>query len=429
MDTTPDRPARTMDDITRLYMADARPATDAAPARLPLVQLAICAVPGDGGWNMLQTVAQHLAAEQRTAVGLVGVHRGVLRLLRAGDQRDGALAAAQRTGPLDIQIARALYGMQENVGLWLIALPLGPAMDHLLACVRDWLLVTSDQDEAVIAGYRSLKNIVAGDPVEEARTVRVFLQGSAEGRAAVVQERLRRAASEFLKQDLLLAGVGSGRATPVQTMAEFVLKDQEPAAWSSVGEFLHDLAQDTGESASEPEVTAAVPITAEPVAASSETPVAEPVPAAPIAPQPACKVDTSLPKIVEIGSFERGEQWRIALLTAGEEAIRLELTPPGTGEAAFFVDPVGGLHLWMMADDASRWLNVWHWARRHEALLTLTRCERPIAAKPLAIHVLIPQGCRVAPVALPGVTWHRVLGLRVGERLGAVIVGAEEEKS
>ena len=269
----PRRAVRTMDDITRLFMAGAREAVvpvvpvsppassvQSGPAVLtdlaantspapqnpsssarPLVQVLITATTGDSGWALARATAQHLATEWNCGIALVGVHQGALRLLRAGEPKPGTSAVAGASGPVDLQLARALFGMQENVAHWIIALPLGRSIDLVLAAARDWLLAAGTDNESVVSAYRVLKNVIAGDPLDEPRTTRLFLSCEDYATAAVVHARLARAAREFLQHELPLAGLSGHDPAPLQTIAEFPVTLDDTTAWSSISEFIHEL--------------------------------------------------------------------------------------------------------------------------------------------------------------------------------------------
>ena len=426
------KPVRTMDDIARLFMSGARDAAsarrsppgeetggggeankpittsmpvasaaepaveklaadeEAHPPQLPTVQLAVSPLAGEAAWAALENAAQHIAAEQGVGVALVGVNEGVMRLMRAGPARNGVLAVARKSradGTIDLQIARALFGLRENVELWLVALPFGPAMDHMLAAVRDWLLVCGTDNESIVSGYRAIKNLVAGDPVEEPRMLRVFPASDDYALAAVVHARLRRAAGEFLKQDLTLAGVTTKTPAAIETVAEFPVAHSAPAAWASVGEFLHDLigAELTDEEPAEAESPEAEPPIAQiqlqldepredPAVASGEAIVADeavqaetpaptdvsisgnvtlripvrcvdtpaaPNPVPPESPAPTAPVSFAAPttRVIETTALTLDAQWNVVLASAAEISGGevLEARPPREPHGAVIV--------------------------------------------------------------------------------------------
>jgi hypothetical protein len=502
------QPVRTMDDIARLFMSGARDAVSAqrqppaanAPEKNPVAgapamppasffppsaQVMITALTADAGWHSALSAAKHLAAEWDLGVGVIGSYRGKMQILRAGPPRHGYSAiagGAKNSGDLDIQIARALTGVQENVGCWLIVLPLGRSVDFVLSAVRDWLLVSGTDNESVVAAYRVLKNVAGADPLEEPRQVRLFLSCDDYAQAAVVHTRLKRAAKEFLDMELPLAGVNCGTPAEIQTLAEFDVGNDDSAAWSSVSEFLHDLLGSVSESDEEIQTEESQPVpTVEPapVAAAAkietppraenpiveETPVVEeptpalgeqwnrqwqppitrpphpmppeilepePIEAAPMGAQPKNFVRGPLPpspaalKAIELSSITDDARWGALLACAADlcNAQQIEARPPHFANAAIFLDNAGHLHVWILeAGAGANFLELWTWARDHRQILALTKRDRWVDTDAdIRLHLVAPAESKIKPASFPNLTNYRLTLFNLaGKTIASVI--------
>lgn len=176
---------------------------------------------GEGrGWRMLSDAAAGMAAEQGTTVALVGMQpdrSGRPQLVidvHGAESADELPATRPMAGVIDLQLAQALFTLRPAIGLWMIAAP-DPGMKGFSAAsgrLQEWLLACPTENDGLIAAYQHFKKAwvlaqrTAGERVM--RTPSAFLLTDDFAHAAVVHQRMRKAAQEFLKTDLQLAGVG-----------------------------------------------------------------------------------------------------------------------------------------------------------------------------------------------------------------------------
>jgi hypothetical protein len=196
------------------------------PARRPAPRQSVMMALGlpsssHSSWRLLSDAAAGLSAEQATTVGLIG-----MQLDRSGrpqivldvhgvESADDLPAMRPMAGVLDLQLAQTLFTLGPAIGLWLVAAPEpeSPAFAAIAARLSEWLLVSPTDNEGIVAGYQHFKKSwvlaerTTDHPQRPARVPSVFLLTADESHAAVVHGRMRKAAQEFLKTDLKLAGI------------------------------------------------------------------------------------------------------------------------------------------------------------------------------------------------------------------------------
>ena len=184
---------------------------------------------GADAWSLLLQTARGLSDEQATSVAVVGIlGNGAKRtfvadvvgvesveelpVIRAGS--DASPDGQGNMPAVDMQIARALHRLKPAVGMWLIAAPEpeSHSFPAIASIVRNWLLACPTDNEGLVAGYQHLKKAwVKAAPTAGTISPGVYLLSHDYAHAAVVHKRLRKAALEFLRTDLPLAGAGPVR--------------------------------------------------------------------------------------------------------------------------------------------------------------------------------------------------------------------------
>ncbi len=208
---------------------------------LPKAMLGMTGAAGDASWNLLASSASTLAREHATTVCLLGVRDNALVMeLMGNESADDAPRLTLGTGLADVQVSRAIFTLRNSVGMWLIAAPDNRTENFARAAVgcHHWLLATSTQSDGVVAAYHQMKQAMAVASPHE--SVRAFIVGDNESAATVVHTRLRKAFNDFLKKDILLAGVGASmEARAANRIVTIPLKRQDHmAVWTAILEEL-----------------------------------------------------------------------------------------------------------------------------------------------------------------------------------------------
>jgi hypothetical protein len=187
-------------------------------------------------WRLLSDAAAGLAAEQATTVAIIGMQPDrsgrpqVVLDVHGVESADDLPKMRPMAGVMDLQLAQTLFTLRPAIGLWLVAAPEpeSPAFAAVAARLQEWLLVSPTDNEGIVAGYQHFKKswVLAerrtDSPQRPARAPSVFLLAADESHAKLVHGRMRKAAQEFLKTDLKLAGIGTpgagGEALRVLTL-------------------------------------------------------------------------------------------------------------------------------------------------------------------------------------------------------------------
>lgn len=267
-------PARNMADIARLFLDGARPVDAGRPAArrvppksnapapiqksMPRIKpvgvqsrprastvLGLAAAPYESAtWKLLVRAAQGLANEQSTTVGIVGLLPSgggisfVIDVVGVESREELPMTrVAAESGDIDLQIARAIHALRPAVGTWVIAspAPAARAFPAIASIVNEWLLACPTDNDGLVAGYQHLKGAWARCGRQDGISTSAYLFCEDYAQAAVVHKRLRKAAQEFLKTDLSLAGAGPIRAAhePVRALS-LICNGPEDALWAAI---------------------------------------------------------------------------------------------------------------------------------------------------------------------------------------------------
>ena len=438
--------------------------------RLPLVQTALLDHSTAGSYRVLLEAAKLLAAQHKTAIGIIGRDECVLRLSRVDGgsrQKFKPTAIPAKQGALDVQLARQLFALRQTVDHWLIAVPrLGLDLSRkMLEAAPDWLLVSATDNDAVIASYRLLKGVCSLPNSREA-SIRLLLQTPDRPLAGRIHARLNNAAQEFLQQELSLIAPSGVAEAHVEPIAEFSVVahdgDDSEIAWLAVLEFLRDLQnidpeEDEREPAEGPIERAAAPQsvpesqlcdelssvcaavvaeveTAEPPAAKQEP--APPRPAAPV-PQPvvAANIPAAAKPVAQNGAgisvFEGPASPELAALRNSladlvPDAVFLDARPPHDAASLLAAERDGTLHVWLLADNAdlTSWGSLWQWVHDHRQLISLTRPDLALRAdSPVSMHLILPPGApRAVRMPPPGIFYYRLHTLKWDGRTATAVI-------
>jgi hypothetical protein len=272
-----------MADIARLFLDGARPvdggrsqarrvppkSSHPEPARQPLPKmepvgvrsrekssalLGLAAAPYEAAnWKLLVRAAQGLAEEHATTVGIVGllpVGGSTSFVIDVVGLESRAELPSMRVpdggGDADMQIARAIHALKPAVGTWVIASPAlqARAFPAIAGIVNQWLLACPTDNDGLVAGYQHLKTAWARCGRQDGIVPTAYLFCEDYAKAAVVHKRLRKAAQEFLKTDLGLAGAGPIRGShePIRA-ASLLCNGPDEALWAAILDELCPMAE------------------------------------------------------------------------------------------------------------------------------------------------------------------------------------------
>jgi len=175
-----------------------------------------------------------LAREHHTSIGVLALGNGFFTLDMAGVEsvenlpRMHFAGGSGGGGAPDMQVAHALYTYRHVAKHWIIASPAPdhPAFAQLATAVQDWLLVTATDNESVVAAYRQLKRALTLSVPE--RVLQAVLLANDSADAALVHSRLRRATTEFLRNDLPLATVAKNAPVAALRLVSIAVGGDDP---------------------------------------------------------------------------------------------------------------------------------------------------------------------------------------------------------
>jgi hypothetical protein len=263
-----------MADIARLFLDGARPvdagrpaarrvppkSSTPVPAERPMPRIApvgvqsrprastvlgLAAAPYESAtWKLLVRAAQGLANEQSTTVGVVGLLPSgggmsfVIDVVGVESREELPMARVAADGvDIDLQIARAIHALRPAVGTWVIAspAPAARAFPAIASIVNEWLLACPTDNDGLVAGYQHLKGAWTRCGRQDGISTAAYLFCEDYAHAAMVHKRLRKAAQEFLKTDLALAGAGPIRAAhePIRALS-LTCSGPEDALWAAI---------------------------------------------------------------------------------------------------------------------------------------------------------------------------------------------------
>jgi hypothetical protein len=205
-------PALRLADQVDAFASDAAPTQQAQPARrepLSVEALVLGHLPVLGAAWVTQ-YAKHVAEEGRTPVALLRLHEGQVWIdiltPRSVAARPQSRVGSNSDEPASLEAA--LRRAASECSHWLvrvdeIAEPDLVALPHLARVT----LLTGADDAAVVASYRTIKNLsrsldAARSDVGSGPSLKLAIMGADEAKATEAENKLRKAAATFLQNEL-----------------------------------------------------------------------------------------------------------------------------------------------------------------------------------------------------------------------------------